>query len=171
MGMQIDQSRRQEVVIKHDLIARRIALARFAAGEDGDDSAIFDRKCVVLENHSFGLDGNDPARVNDLIDGLHGVLARHAVNLDGNVGRAALLDAAARTVGDIADAVGFDAFSGDASRDEELTNLFSLELGAFWCFCGRDLDAYQFDAPAIVARTEHGSSQRDASVWTEAAAA
>ncbi len=83
MGVQIDESRNQHVPIQALALAWRKALRHLVLREEVNDAAVMDDHCMVFENQIGRIDGDDPARLDDQIDGLarSWSLRRHSRNL------------------------------------------------------------------------------------------
>ncbi|KFB71001.1 MAG: hypothetical protein AW09_003886 [Candidatus Accumulibacter phosphatis] len=68
MGMQIDESRNQHVLIQALALAWRKALRHLDLREEVDDAAVIDDHCVIFENQIGRINGNDPARLDGQVD-------------------------------------------------------------------------------------------------------
>ena len=72
MGVRVDQPGQQNMGGFDDMFARREARAGLRRGAHGDDATMVHAQRMVLEHGAPGLDGNEPAYVDQQVDGFHG---------------------------------------------------------------------------------------------------
>ena len=78
MGMGIDQTGDQGVSVELQFGLCPIPRVCLGGREDGDDAAFMDREAMLIKDALVRFHGNDPMRVQQCIDGLHGRMITEA---------------------------------------------------------------------------------------------
>jgi hypothetical protein len=68
MDMQIDKAWNKGVIAQDDTFVRVESRLRFSAGNNRLDYSLIDRKGMIAQHRTSGLDGNYPARFQQGID-------------------------------------------------------------------------------------------------------